>query len=73
MDDIEEAMDELNRRNTETVKQTLKGMSDQVFAQQVKIDGLNSTITTLNSRIDDLERTVNLLRAMLMGSGPTSR
>lgn len=66
-------MDELTRRNTETVKQTLKGMSDQVFAQQVKIDGLNSTITTLNSRIDDLERTVNLLRAMLMGSGPTSR
>lgn len=66
-------MDELNRRNTETVKQTLKGMSDQVFAQQIKIDGLNSTITTLNSRIDDLERTVNLLRAMLMGSGPTSR
>ncbi len=66
-------MDELNRRNTETVRQTLKGMSDQVFAQQVKIDGLNSTITTLNSRIDNLERTVNLLRAMLMGSGPTSR
>lgn len=66
-------MDELTRRNTETVRQTLKGMSDQVFAQQVKIDGLNSTITTLNSRIDDLERTVNLLRAMLMGSGPTSR
>lgn len=66
-------MDELNRRNTETVRQTLKSMSDQVFAQQVKIDGLNSTITTLNSRIDNLERTVNLLRAMLMGSGPTSR
>jgi outer membrane murein-binding lipoprotein Lpp len=66
-------MDELNRRNTETVRQTIKGMSDQVFAQQVKIDGLNSTITTLNSRIDNLERTVNLLRAMLMGSGPTAR
>jgi outer membrane murein-binding lipoprotein Lpp len=66
-------MDELNRRNTETVRQTIKDMSDQVFAQQVKIDGLNSTITTLNSRIDNLERTVNLLRAMLMGSGPTAR
>ena len=66
-------MDELNRRNTETVKQAIKDMSNQVFAQQIKIDGLNSTITTLNSRIDNLERTVNLLRAMLMGSGPTSR
>lgn len=66
-------MDELNRRNTETVRQTIKSMSDQIFAQQVKIDGLNSTITTLNSRIDNLERTVNLLRAMLMGSGPTAR
>ena len=66
-------MDELNRRNTETVKQAIKDMSNQVFAQQIKIDGLNSTITTLNSRIDNLERTVNLLRAMLTGSGPTSR
>lgn len=66
-------MDELTRRNTETVRQTIKDMSNQVFAQQVKIDGLNSTITTLNSRIDNLEKTVNLLRAMLMGSGPTSR
>lgn len=66
-------MDELNRRNTETVRRALKDMSDQIFAQQIKIDGLNSTITTLNSRIDNLERTVNLLRAMLTGSGPTSR
>lgn len=66
-------MDELNRRNTETVRQSLKEMSAHIFAQQVKIDGLNSTITTLNSRIDNLERTVNLLRAMLTGSGPTSR
>lgn len=66
-------MDDLNKRNTETVKQALKEMSDKVFAQQTKIDGLNASITTLNSRIDNLEVTVNLLRAMLMGRGPTAR
>lgn len=66
-------MDDLNKRNTETVKQALKEMSDKVYAQQTKIDGLNATITTLNSRIDNLEVTVNLLRAMAMGRGPTAR
>lgn len=66
-------MEDLNKRNTETVKQALKEMSDKVYAQQTKIDGLNASITTLNSRIDNLEVTVNLLRAMLMGRGPTAR
>lgn len=66
-------MDELNKRNTETVRQAIKEMSDKILAQQIKIDNLNATITTLNGRIDNLETTISLLRAKSMGSGPTSR
>lgn len=66
-------MDELTRRNTETVKLTIKEMVQKVHDQDVKINGLNATISTLNTRMDDLQRNYNLLRAMLTGSGPTSR
>ena len=66
-------MEDLNRRNTETVKLTLKDMLERLYAQQARIDGLNATITTSNSRIDELQQSVNMLRAIIMGRGPTSK
>ena len=66
-------MDDLTRRNTETVRNTIKDMSDKILSQQIRIDGLNATITTLNNRIDNLERILNLMRAKQSGTGATVR
>lgn len=66
-------MDELNRRNTETVKQTIKDLTEKVYAQQTILNEQNNTIKTLGNKVDELARTVNMLRAVVTGTGPTSR
>jgi uncharacterized coiled-coil DUF342 family protein len=65
--------DELNKRNTETVKAALKEMDKKILDQQIRIDGLHATLSTVNNQIAQLQQTVGMLRAMLAGSGPTSR
>jgi prefoldin subunit 5 len=66
-------MDDLNKRNTESVKLSLQKAMDMAHDQQVQIDNLQSTIGTLNNKVDEMQRTISMLRAMAMGSGPTSR
>lgn len=66
-------MDDLNRRNTETVKLTIKDMHKKIEEQQIRIDGLHSSVSTLTNRVNELQGTISMLRAMMMGSGPTSR
>ena len=64
-------MGELNARNTEAIAQTLKAIGDEVREQQKRIDGLLLTLGNIMSRIEFLERTVMLQKAISTGHGPS--
>lgn len=66
-------MDEISRRNAETVKLTLKEMYKKIEDQQIRIDGLNASVSTLTNRVNEQQVTISMLRAMLMGTGPTGK
>lgn len=61
----------LNKRNTTTVQQSLLFLQERVYEQAKQIDGLNSTIQTLISRMVNLETLVVIQKAKLTGLGPT--
>ncbi|MDO8629391.1 MAG: hypothetical protein Q7R41_02765 [Phycisphaerales bacterium] len=65
------ADDLLNRRNTAAVEQTLADMNERVYAQQEQINALRATVSSLLERLAESERGVLLLRASLVGRGPT--
>ena len=64
-------MEELSRRNTETVEQALKDMYKKIQEQQVSINGLNTTIGSMYERMNALEKMVMLHKARITGTGPT--
>lgn len=61
----------LNRRNTSAVKEELKNVNAKLAAQKVQIDGLLSTITTLSERLNKIELSEHMRRAMAAGNGPS--
>ncbi len=64
-------MNDLNRRNTLTVEQVLKELNEKVLSQQIRIDGLVSTISSLMERLNGLELSVLMMRVNLTGKGPS--
>ena len=64
-------MSDLNRRNTAAVEQQLKELNEIVRAQQIRIDGLVASMSTLQGRLNQQEQTIAMLRARLTGTGPT--
>ena len=64
-------MNELNRRNTETVEQALKDTTAQVFEQQIRINGLNNSMSSLMDRQNALEKMVYEMKVKLTGRGAT--
>lgn len=62
----------LNARNTAAVEQELKALGELVRAQQVRIDGLVATISGLQERLGQQEQALALIRARLIGTGPTT-
>lgn len=62
---------DLNRRNTAAVEQQLKEQDKIIREQQVRIDGLLSSLSSLQERINLLEQSLNMMRAMLAGRGPS--
>lgn len=67
-----EHLETLNKRNTVTVEKALKEANEKISALQVRIEGLNTTIGTLNNKVDEMQRNLNIFRAMITGRGPTS-
>lgn len=61
----------LARRNTSAVEQALKALTATVEAQQIRIDGLMHTNSTLAARVDAMELMVRTHQAKAMGTGPS--
>lgn len=66
-------MEDLRRRNTVAVQTTLEGMEKRIQEQAARIDGLHDTMSTMFRRLDALETSVGLIRAITAGNGPTVR
>ena len=63
----------LNKRNTETVEQKLKEMDATIREQEIRINQLNSTMSTMFQRMDQLEQRMNIEKIRSMGTGPSER
>lgn len=61
----------LNRKNTNAVQQTLQHLSDKVYEQHQRIDGLMATISTLADKINKLELMIQIHKATTFGHGPS--
>ena len=59
----------LNRRNTETVELKLKELNLKVFDQQIKIDLLQTSLSSMSERLNALESMLLLFKAKSMGTG----
>lgn len=65
--------DELTRRNTESVFQSIRSMEVRLQDAMIMIDAQNQAIASINTRVTALETSLNLLRITKMGTGPTQR
>lgn len=65
--------DDLPRRNGPAVLGTLRAMGVKLAEQQLRIDGLNQTVATLTSQVQELQQFVAAQRVVNMGTGPTVR
>ncbi len=64
-------MNPINKRNTETVEIAMKDMYLKIYQQQVKIDALQTALSSAVEKINSLEKQVMLMRAKSIGTGPT--
>ena len=64
-------MQELNKHNTETVEQVLKYMNAHILEQQIRINGLNATMSTMYEKMNQLEQMVVLQKVQSTGRGPS--
>lgn len=72
MSEKEEIQQILNKRNTASVQQSIDQLSQKIYDQDAKINGLLQTITTLNERVNALEQLTKLQKVLLTGRGPTA-
>lgn len=61
-------MQELNRRNTETVESVLKDVFSKLENLNEKIDSFNNSISTLSTRQSNLEMMVYQMKIGLNGN-----
>lgn len=66
-------MDELTYKNTTALNQAITNLSAQVYAQQIRIDGLVAAMSGLLDRMAWLEQLVTAHKAAVTGHGPTVR
>ncbi len=62
-------IEQLNRRNTETVEVVLRVMQKEITDIKIVIASLNNTIGGLIERQNQLEQKVNIQKIKLMGLG----
>lgn len=63
----------VNERNTNSVRQALELMTTEIKAQQIRIDGLVSTMASMFARLSEIERVVQGVRLGATGHGPSVR
>ena len=64
-------IEQLNRRNTETVEVVLRVMQKEITDIKIVIASLNNTMGGLIERQNLLEQKVNIQKVQLMGLGPS--
>jgi len=64
-------MQDLNRRNTETVEQVLKDMYEKIQIQQIRIDQLNTALSSMVERLNILEKMIINQKVNSIGTGPS--
>ena len=64
-------IEQLNRRNTETVEVVLRVMQKEITDLKIVVASLNNTIGGLIERQNQLEQKVNIQKVQLMGLGPS--
>lgn len=64
-------MQEISRRNTETVEMALKDMYIKISEQQRNIESFQNTLTSFSEKINALERMLMLQKATSIGHGPS--
>jgi uncharacterized coiled-coil protein SlyX len=62
-------MDNLNRRNTETVEQVIKEQNRKLEAQEIRINGLNAGLSSMQERLNALESMLINQKVQLTGHG----
>lgn len=64
-------IDQLNKRNTETVEVVLRAIQKEITELKIVIASLNNTIGGLIERQNQLEQKVNIQKVQLTGLGPS--
>ena len=64
-------IDQLNKRNTETVEVVLRVMQKEITDIKIVIASLNNTMGGLIERQNQLEQKVNIQKVAVMGLGPS--
>ena len=64
-------IEQLNRRNTETVEVVLRVMQKEITDIKIVIASLNNTMGGLIERQNQLEQKINIQKVQLMGLGPS--
>jgi prefoldin subunit 5 len=64
-------MKDINRRNTETVEQVIKDMYNKIQEQHIRIDQLNTAISSMSERMNSLEQLLITYKVKSIGTGPT--
>lgn len=67
----EQSLEILNKKNTLAIYQQVKFLEELVSKQQERINGLISSIHTLNNRLDNLEKMNLSLKVKMTGTGPS--
>lgn len=65
-------MNELNKRNTETVEQVIKEQNNKLFEQQQRIDLLNTAVANLTQKLIVLENMLIIQKVNSIGHGQTA-
>ncbi len=64
-------IEQLNKRNTETVEVVLRVMQKEITDIKIVIASLNNCVGGLIERQNQLEQKVNIQKVQLMGLGPS--
>lgn len=62
---------EVNQRNAIALEQANRDLTERVLAQQIRIDGLVATMSSMQERMSALETQLNHMRAAAAGRGPS--
>lgn len=65
-------LEELGRRNAEIFNNVVKEQNKKILDQQIQINGLVNTISSLQERLNLMEQKIIMLQVKMTGNGPSS-